>query len=304
MSNAVELVSVTKRFTGKVAVDNLDLSVPKGSIYGFIGPNGSGKTTTLRLMLRIFQPDAGRVSVLGSDKGNVADERVGYLPEERGLYKRMKVLDVIEYFARLKGFFDCRQAALRWLERLDAASWAGQRIDTLSKGMAQKVQFIAAVVVRPRLVILDEPFAGLDPVNLEILKEAVLSLRNDGTTVIFSTHDMNTAEQMCDTILMIYQGRKVLDGSLREIQSSYPVRHVKVRLAGAAELPSSLTGVATVTRNLDKYVLGIDEGGSTHAVLRQLAAACDLDHYEVVRPTLHDIFVEIARPAERTLESA
>jgi ABC-2 type transport system ATP-binding protein len=304
MNNAVELEGVTKRFSSKVAVDNLDLAVREGSIYGFIGPNGSGKTTTLRLMLRIFQPDAGRVNVLGSDSGNVADDRVGYLPEERGLYKRMKVLDVIEYFARLKGFFDCRQAALHWLERLDASSWADQRVETLSKGMAQKVQFAAAVVARPRLLILDEPFAGLDPVNLEVLKEAVLSLRKDGTTVIFSTHDMNTAEQMCDTILMIYQGRKVLDGSLGEIQSSFPVRQVKVRLAGAAEMPPNLNGVASVARNRGYFVLGMEDGGSTLAILQQLSAACEIEHYEVVRPTLHDIFVNIARPAEHMRESA
>ena len=177
---AVELQGVTKSFGRTIAVDRLDLAVPEGSIYGFIGPNGSGKTTTLRLMLRIFQPDAGRVVVLGSEVGNVADDRLGYLPEERGLYKRMKVIDVIEYFARLKGCFACREAAHEWLKRLDAATWANRRVDTLSKGMAQKVQFIVAVIARPRLLILDEPFAGLDPVNMDLLKEAVLSLRESG----------------------------------------------------------------------------------------------------------------------------
>src|SRR3954469_1874372 len=140
MTNAVELTDVTKAFNRTLAVDDLDLAVPEGSIYGFIGPNGSGKTTTLRLMLRIFQPDAGRVVVLGSELGNVADDRLGYLPEERGLYKRMKVISLIEYFARLKGFFACRQTVLDWLERLDAATWANRRVETLSKGMAQKVQ--------------------------------------------------------------------------------------------------------------------------------------------------------------------
>ena len=169
-----------KTFGAKVAVDQLDLAVPEGSIYGFIGPNGSGKTTTLRLMLRIYQPDAGRVNVLGLDRGNAADERLGYLPEERGLYKRMKVVDVIAYFASLKGFYDCRREISAWLERLDATKWAAQRVETLSKGMAQKVQFIAAVIARPRLLILDEPFSGLDPVNLELLQEAVLSLRRPG----------------------------------------------------------------------------------------------------------------------------
>jgi ABC-2 type transport system ATP-binding protein len=303
MTNAVELQGVTKSFGKTLAVDRLDLAVPTGSIYGFIGPNGSGKTTTLRLMLRIFQPDAGSVAVLGSDHGDVADDRVGYLPEERGLYKRMRVIDAIEYFARLKGFFDCRQAAHKWLQWLDAASWASQRIETLSKGMAQKVQFIAAVIAHPQLVILDEPFAGLDPVNLEILQEAVLSLRKDGTTVIFSTHDMNTAERMCDTILMIYQGRKVLDGSLREIQSRYPIGSVRVRLAGDAELPSDLSGVSLVSRAGGVHVLSVADGDQ-RTLLQQLASRCQVEHFEVVRPSLHDIFVDIARPQEQQREIA
>jgi ABC-2 type transport system ATP-binding protein len=304
MANAVELESVTKKFGSKVAVDDLNLAVPDGSIYGFIGPNGSGKTTTLRLMLRIFQPDSGRVAVLGSDGGTMADERVGYLPEERGLYKRMRVIDTIEYFARLKGAFDCRRHAYEWLERLDATGWARQRIETLSKGMAQKVQFIAAVIARPRLVILDEPFAGLDPVNLNILRDAVLSLRDNGATVIFSTHDMNTAEQLCDTILMIYNGRKVLDGSLAEIQSRYPVGKMKVRLANDAELPADLSDVDAVSRSLGFWILNLSEASVPQSILQQLASRSEVEHFEVMRPSLHDIFVEIARPQEPKREVA
>jgi ABC-2 type transport system ATP-binding protein len=303
MTNAVELKSVTKAFGSTVAVDDLDLSVPEGSIHGFIGPNGSGKTTTLRLMLRIFQPDTGCVTVLGTNEGTMADDRVGYLPEERGLYKRMKVIDVIEYFARLKGFFACRQAANDWLERLDATSWANKRVDALSKGMAQKVQFIAAVIARPKLVILDEPFAGLDPVNLEILKDATLSLRREGATVIFSTHDMNTAEQICDTIFMIYKGRKVLDGPLQDIQNRYPVGNMKVRLAGGADLPPDLPGIANVSRSLGYFVLGLANGCQPQIVLQQLATRAQVEHFEVVRPSLHDIFVDIARPKERQQEA-
>jgi ABC-2 type transport system ATP-binding protein len=203
----------------------------------------------------------------------------------------------------LKGFFDCRQAAYQWLKRLDAASWAGQRVETLSKGMAQKVQFIAAVIAHPRLVILDEPFAGLDPVNLEILQEAVRSLRNDGTTVIFSTHDMNTAERMCDTILMIYLGRKVLDGSLREIQQRYPVSSVRLRLAGDADLPPGVPGLETATRIGGVHVVSVAEG-QQQSLLQRLAACCDIEHFEVVRPSLHDIFVGIARPQEQKREIA
>lgn len=304
MANTVELYDVTKTFGATVAVDALNLSVPEGSIYGFIGPNGSGKTTTLRLMLRIYQPDAGRVVVLGADHGSVADDRLGYLPEERGLYKRMKARAAIEYFARLKGFYDCRPAIDEWLERLDATSFGDKRIDALSKGMAQKVQFIAAVIARPRLVILDEPFAGLDPVNLELLSDAVRHLRDQGATVVFSTHDMNVAERMCDTILMIFRGRKVLDGTLTEIQRRYPVGRVRLRLAEGETPPVSLPGVAACTPVDRYYECGLADGTTPQQVLQQLAAVRTIEHFEVIRPTLHDIFVDIARPRRAEIEAA
>jgi ABC-2 type transport system ATP-binding protein len=290
---AIELQGVTKTFGQTVAVGNLDLAVPEGSIYGFIGPNGSGKTTTLRLILRIFQPDAGRVVVLGADGGSVADNRLGYLPEERGMYKRMKVLDVIEYFARLKNFRNCRNAARQWLDRLGGADWENKRIDALSKGMAQKVQFIVAVIARPQLVILDEPFSGLD---LEVLQDAVHSLRRDGATVVLSTHDMHIAERMCDFIFMIHQGRKVLDGTLADIQRRFPMSSVRLRLADGAEPPSVLPGVSSATRDGEFHVLTLVNGAPPHSVLRSLASTHAVDHFEVMRPTLHDIFVKIASP--------
>jgi ABC-2 type transport system ATP-binding protein len=295
---AIEIQGVTKAFGQTVAVNGLDLSVPEGSIYGFIGPNGSGKTTTLRLILRIFQPDAGRVVVLGGDGGSVADDRLGYLPEERGLYKRMKVLDVIDYFARLKNFRDGRNVGRQWLARLGGGEWENKRIDALSKGMAQKIQFIVAVIGRPRLVILDEPFSGLDPVNLEVLQDAVRSLRADGATVVLSTHDMQTAERMCDFIFMIHQGRKVLDGTLADIQRRFPVGSVRLRLAEDADPPSRLPGVANVARNGSYHVLTLASGAPPRAVLRSLAATHDVDHFEIMRPTLHDIFVGIAGPGK------
>jgi ABC-2 type transport system ATP-binding protein len=293
---AIEIHGVTKSFGKTVAVNNLDLAVPEGSIYGFIGPNGSGKTTTLRLILRIFQPDAGRVVVLGQDGGNVADDRLGYLPEERGLYKRMKVLDAIEYFARLKNFRDCRAAAREWLARLGGADWENLRIDALSKGMAQKVQFIVAVIARPKLVILDEPFSGLDPVNLEVLQDAVHRLRRDGATVVLSTHDMHVAERMCDFIFMIHQGRKVLDGTLDDIQRRHPVSSVRLRLADGGEPPTTLPGVASIVRDAGFHVLTLNNGTAPQSLLRGFAASHDVEHFEVMRPTLHDIFVGIARP--------
>ncbi|MEZ6040548.1 MAG: ATP-binding cassette domain-containing protein [Planctomycetaceae bacterium] len=174
---AVELTNVTKRFGKHTAVRNLDLRIPKNSIYGFIGPNGSGKTTTIRMILRIFRPDEGLVSVLGEQVGDCADDRVGYLPEERGLYRRMKVRELLRYYARLKGFRDCDDEITRWLERLGAGDWGEKKIEGLSKGMAQKISFISAVIAKPQLLILDEPFSGLDPVNLETLRDAILEVR-------------------------------------------------------------------------------------------------------------------------------
>ncbi len=296
MSTAIELTQVTKRFGRQTAVDELDLVVPEGAIYGFVGPNGSGKTTTLRMILRIFQPDEGVVSVLGEDRGNVADDRVGYLPEERGLYKRMKVGDLLTYYARLKGRYDCKADIQKWLERLDAADWTKKKIDSLSKGMAQKVQFISAVVTRPQLLILDEPFTGLDPVNMESLKEAVLTMRDQGTTIVFSTHDMDMAERLCDTIFMIFKGRKVLDGTLDAIQAEYPADRIRVRLTDPnAELPH-LDGIYDIGRHGRFIEFRMHHASEAHRVLQQLASQTQLDYFDVRRPSLHDIFVRIAGP--------
>jgi ABC-2 type transport system ATP-binding protein len=295
MSNAIELESVTKSFGRQTAVDSLDLVVPSGSIYGFIGPNGSGKTTTLRMILRIFQPDHGVVTVLGKPNGQTADNRLGYLPEERGLYKRMKVVDVLRYYARLKGFYHCQSEIDQWLERLDAVDWAHKKIDSLSKGMAQKIQFISAVVARPQLVIFDEPFSGLDPVNLEALKEAVFLLRQRGTTIVFSTHDMDMAEKMCDTIFMIFEGHKVLDGSLDSIQAAYPASQVRVRLAENESLPE-LNGISEPVSSGRFHEFQLEDPQQSQSVLHQLASQRTVTHFEVVRPSLHDIFVRIARP--------
>jgi len=300
--NAVELEQVTKRFGDYVAVDRLDLAVPEGAIYGFIGPNGSGKTTTLRMILRIFYPESGRVSVLGDDRAKVADDRVGYLPEERGLYKRMRVRDLLTYYARLKGFRDSRKEIDRWLERFDLAEWAQRRIDTLSKGMAQKVQFISAVVARPKLLVLDEPFTGLDPLNMEALKDAVVLLHRGGTTVIFSTHDMDIAERMCDTVFMICRGRKVLDGTLDSIQTQYGQDTIRVRLGDGQGAFDNLPGVIRVN-DYGRYTeLRMDGQADSQAILQELARRARVEHFELARPSLHDIFVRIAGAESHSAE--
>ncbi len=292
---AVELHSVTKLFGHQKAVDSVDLVVPKGSIYGFIGPNGSGKTTTMRMILRIYKPDAGTVEVLGSHNHDLVDSRVGYLPEERGLYRRMTVRRILRFFGRLKGVRHPDAIIDQFLEKFGAKDWANKRIDQLSKGMAQKIQFIVAVIASPELVILDEPFSGLDPVNMEMLRDAVLEIRANGGTVIFSTHDMDMAERMCDRVFMIYQGRKVLDGTMDSIQNGYGVNSLRVRMSDPSQLPDRIPGVSEIRHRGRFTELFLEAEEARPGVLRTLSEAGDVEHFETVRPSLHDIFIRIAK---------
>jgi ABC-2 type transport system ATP-binding protein len=295
---AVRIEHVTKTFGSFTAVDDLSLEVPERSVYGFIGPNGSGKTTTLRMIMHILHPDRGEITVLGAQSLQAATNRVGYLPEERGLYKQMKVRDLLRFYAELKGFRNSRSAIDDWLERMGLAAWATKKVEALSKGMAQKVQFIATVIARPELVLLDEPFSGLDPVNLEVLREAILDLHRQGTTVIFSTHDMSVAERMCDFIFMIYKGRKVLDGTLEKIQDTYGSDTIRVRLEAdgrTADL-SGLPGVLKVNDFGRLQELRLEPRADSQQVLAALMARGKVRHFELAHPSLHDIFVRIAGP--------
>ena len=300
----IELQGVRKTFRGHVAVDAFDLSVPEGSLFGFIGPNGSGKTTTLRMILRIIEPDAGRVEVFGQPHHTTANDAIGYLPEERGLYRKMTVLRQLVYFGRLKGMSgrEARRAALEWLERLDLGDWKDKKLETLSKGMSQKIQFIATVLAKPRLLILDEPFSGLDPVNLEVLRSSLLEMQRSGTTVLFSTHDMHTAEQLCDHICMIYRGGKVLDGSLDEIQSTYGQDTLRLRFRDRTDLHAHTLDQVSHVRHLGRF-WEMRYQGEPHLVLRQAMALGEVDHFEIVHPSLHDIFVRIAQPDPEELRA-
>jgi ABC-2 type transport system ATP-binding protein len=293
---AVQLSQVTKTFGQHTAVDELTLDVPEGTVYGFIGPNGSGKTTTLRMIMRILHPDRGEISVLGEHSLDAASDRVGYLPEERGLYKQMKVRDILRFYAELKGCRDSKAHIDTWLERLGLTDWASKKVEALSKGMSQKVQFIATVVAKPELVLLDEPFSGLDPVNAVVLREAVLDLKREGTTVIFSTHDMGVAEQMCDFIFMIYKGRKVLDGTLESIQEQYGSDTIRVRMDGQVGSIDDLPGVLKVTDFGRLQEFRLERGADPQKVLAELMTRGRVLHFELGRPSLQDIFVRIASP--------
>jgi ABC-2 type transport system ATP-binding protein len=296
MTPAIAIRSVRKQFGAYLAVNDLTLDVPEGSIYGFIGPNGSGKTTTIRMVMNIILPDAGDIRVLGQPVTSSSRDDIGYLPEERGLYKKMQVRRLLRYYGQLKGrsIADLDPVIKHWLDRLRLTEWADKRIDQLSKGMAQKVQFISAIVAQPKLLILDEPFSGLDPVNAEALRDAVFELRRDGTTIVFSTHDMSTAERMCDRIFMIFRGNKVLDGSLDEIQAQYGHDTVRVRTTGGAAILHGLAGVESV--NDHGNVQDVRVTGDPQAFLRQLVEKTSVQQFEITKPSLHDVFVRIARP--------
>lgn len=248
--------------------------------------------------MHILLPDAGTIEVLGSADTAAARDRVSYLPEERGLYKKMPVRRLLRYYGQLKGrtIAALDPAIDDWMARLGMQGWDGKKVEALSKGMSQKVQFVAAVISAPSLLILDEPFSGLDPVNAEALKDGVLEMRRRGTTVVFSTHDMATAEKMCDRIFMIFRGRKVLDGTLDEIQAQYGLDTVRVRTAAGA---AALAGMPDV-RSINDYgqMQEVQLGADPQRFLQQLAARTAVYHFEVARPSLHDIFVRIARPAE------
>jgi ABC-2 type transport system ATP-binding protein len=303
MPPAIRLADVSKRFNGVAAVDRLTLDVPERSIYGFIGPNGSGKTTTLRMIMRILLPDQGRIDVLGSADTAGARDRISYLPEERGLYKKMTVRRLLRYYGQLKGrtVAELDPVIDEWMGRLDMQGWGEKKIETLSKGMSQKVQFVGAVIAKPELLILDEPFSGLDPVNAESLKDAVLEMRRRGTTVVFSTHDMATAERMCDRIFMIFRGRKVLDGSLEEIQAQYGLDTIRLRTASGAAVLSDIAGVEAV--NDYGQLQEVRVAGDPQAFLRALAARTAVHQFEITRPSLHDIFIRIARPESAAEDS-
>ncbi len=297
--DAVTLSNVTKTYGKHTAVNDLTLAVPAGSCYGFIGPNGSGKTTTLRMIMRIHEQDRGDVTVLERTNSDRPDDRVAYLPEERGLYKQMKVREVLRFYAQIKGADASKQSIDEWLEKLDLGKWRDSKVEQLSKGMSQKVQFIATVISKPKLVLLDEVFSGLDPVNRDIMTDQINDLRRGGTTVIFSTHDMATAEQMCDRIFMIYKGDKVLDGSLADIRREYGTDTIRVDVEGVdGSKMEKLPGIARVRDLGQTQELTLEPMADEQQALANLMLLGRVKHFEVTQPNLHDIFVRIARPSE------
>ena len=292
---ALLLRGVTKTFGATLAVDNLDLVVPRGALYGFIGPNGAGKTTTLRMIMSILFPDRGELSVLGRRAAIDAKDRIGYLPEERGVYRNMKVGAFLTYMAQLKS--DAATAPARvagWLDRVGLSGTIDKKCEELSKGMLQKVQLIAAVLHQPDLLILDEPFSGLDPVNTRLLRDVMLQEHERGATILFSTHAMVQAEEVCDHIVMLHRGRKVLDESLSSIRQRHDPRALMFEPVNPADDVSALrtlAGVSGVTRDGGGYRIDLREGADSLSVLRAVAQTVPAVRLEMKKPSLEDIFI-------------
>lgn len=306
----LEVRRISKRFAGHVAVTDLDLVVPRGAIYGLLGPNGAGKTTSIRMIMNITIPDEGVVRLFGDDKGGRHHSaRIGYLPEERGLYKKMKVRDILVFLAETKGVHQKRagQKADEWLDRLGLSEWRMRKVEELSKGMQQKVQFIGTMLHEPELLILDEPFSGLDPINQQSLKDTIVQLSRGGTTIIFSTHQMEVAERICDHVCIIARGKKVLDGLLNHVKAAHGGTHVSVAFEDARQGAAAMLAIRDLVTTADdsgvEAELKLRDGADPQQVLERLmAAGVRLRRFERVEPSLHRIFLDLAGPEALTPE--
>jgi ABC-2 type transport system ATP-binding protein len=291
--SALVLSGIRKAFAGHVAVQGLSLQVPRGAIFGLLGPNGAGKTTTLRMVMNILAPDAGAIEILGQPADHAARDRIGYMPEERGLYPRMVLEDQLVFMAAIKGL-GRREALERigpWLERLGLSDWRRRKTNELSKGMQQKAQFIATVLHEPEILIVDEPMSGLDPVGMNVMREAILELQSTGTTIVLSSHQMDTVERLCDRVALINRGEKLLDGTVSEVKARHGKNTVVLAFDGDGSFIESLPGVAMVTDFKQYLEVRLKDGEDAQPLLREAVARLRLRHFEIVEPSLHDIFV-------------
>jgi ABC-2 type transport system ATP-binding protein len=297
--NAVELRNVRKTYDQFVAVDDLSFDIPAGRIFGLLGPNGAGKTSTIRMMLGITIPDTGEVRMFGEPFRRELLHRVGYLPEERGLYRKMKVGEHLVFLGELGGLSakDAGRRAKAWCDRMEIASWMEKKVEELSKGMQQKIQFIATILHDPDFIVMDEPFAGLDPVNAALLKDVLLELKQKGKTILFSTHRMDQVERLCDSICLINRGKSVLDGDLKQIKGSYGRNHVQLEYeGGGAEKDDFLKDAALVasSNNYGNYVeVRLAQGADAQELLRRLALRSKVSKFELVEPSLEEIFIQV-----------
>jgi len=289
----VELAGVTKAYESKVAVDNLSLSIEAGQMFGLLGPNGAGKTSSIRMMMGITMPDSGTVSLFGKPFERKSLQRVGYLPEERGLYKKMKVVEQLVFFGELHGLSaeEARKRAINWTNRLEIADSLNKKTDELSKGMQQKIQFIASLLHDPGLIVMDEPFSGLDPVNATLLERTLLELKDQGKAILFSTHRMDQVEKLCDSICLVNKGRAVLAGKMREIKSRYERNRIVVEFEGNSSFLNS-PEIAEAKNYSGHAEIRLHPHGDAQKLLHEAAAVATIYRFELVEPSLEEIFIQ------------
>ncbi|MBT8400759.1 MAG: ATP-binding cassette domain-containing protein [Rhodothermia bacterium] len=291
--------NVTKRYADKVAVDSVSFGVQKGRIFGLLGPNGAGKTSTIRMIAFITTPDEGEIRLDDRPVGSWSQQTMGYLPEERGLYRKMKVGDQLQYLARLKGLSaaEATAAVRHWLDRFDASDWYDKKVEELSKGMQQKVQFIATVAHEPTLLIFDEPFSGLDPINADLLRDVILELKEAGRTILFASHRMEQVEQLCDDICLISDGRSLVQGSLREVKSAYGRNVLRMEYDGTPNFLDRMQGsgkISVISRTEHRAELRLLDGTLSRSILQQAMDELDaIYRFELVEPSLNEIFISV-----------
>ncbi len=299
--NIVEIKNVTKFFGDYKASNDISLAIPKGIIHGLLGPNGAGKTTLIRMITNIYMPDQGEILVFGEKINRDHQNQIGYLPEERGLYKKMNVIDQLVYFGQLKGMSkkDAQAKAVFWLTRLEAKDFVNKKVQDLSKGMSQKVQFIAAVLHNPELMILDEPFSGFDPINSELFIEIILDLKKSGKTIILSTHQMHQVEQMCDEISLINKGRVILAGNVREIKKSFVKNNLNIEFEGNFQDVNIGNNLVIISKSEGKAKLKITNPAlKPNEIIALLTDKLQLTKFEIVEPSINEIFIESVKNSQ------
>lgn len=291
---SLQLENVTKRFGDFTAVDHLSLAIEEGTMYGFLGANGAGKTTTFRMILGLLNANEGDITWNGKKISYATSPEIGYLPEERGLYPKMKVEDQLIFLGRLRGMkkHDAKTALHHWLERMEIAHYANKKVEELSKGNQQKIQVIASLMHQPKLLILDEPFSGLDPVNVEMLKNAILEFRNNGATILFSSHRMDHVEELCEQLSIIHHGKQVVSGSLREVKSSFGKQNVRIHSEYDLTALAQIAGVTHVHRSIEGAVYQVEREEVAHVLLESALRVGPVRHFAIEEPSLQDIFIE------------
>jgi ABC-2 type transport system ATP-binding protein len=300
MPNTVELRGVTKRYDEFMAVDHLSFAIAEGSVFGLLGPNGAGKTSTIRMMMGITLPDEGEVFCFGQRFERKHLERIGYMPEERGLYKKMKVLEHLIFLGQLKGLTEseAKRRSLNWIAKLGLSDWTDKKVEELSKGMQQKIQFIATLLHDPPLIIMDEPFSGLDPANSAQLKDILIGLKKSGKTILFSTHRMDTVERLCDTICLVDHGRPILMGELKQVKSSYGKNSVQVEYEGDASFLHDKALVESYDDYGNYVEVKLAHGADSQALLRAISSRARVNKFELVEPSLEAIFIDVVKKNE------